>query len=79
MAAISGIEAVGAPAHAPTRDQKAERAPVDFGGAVTHRDLVREKLRVDPVALAHKKRAPRAPRPGDPPSNERGQYVDVKA
>lgn len=67
MAAISGIEASGAPPHTPPREQKGARAAVDFGGAVTHSEMVSEKLRVDPAALAHKKMASRALRSDDEP------------
>jgi len=74
MAALSGIEAIAAPANA--HNERGERAAVDFGGAVTHRDLVREKLRVDPAALADKMRA--AARARDAPKDEdKGRYVDV--
>lgn len=57
MAAISGIEPVAASPNAGPREQKdSARAPVDFGGAVTYREMVEAKLRVDPVSLAEKKR-----------------------
>jgi len=65
MAAISGIEA--APPSAPAREQRQVRVPADFGGAISHRELVQEKLCVDPAALAEKKRAARALRGDDPP------------
>ena len=61
-------------------DQQHQRAPVEYGAAVTHRDLVKEKLRVDPSAIAHKKRALEH-RPNDP-ARERpehlGQHVDIE-
>ena len=54
MAAISHIAAFP---DAPARPQKGgERAAMAFGGAVTYRELVQAKLRVDPVSLAEKKR-----------------------
>lgn len=63
MAAISGIE--GAGAHAPPRDQDRGRAAANYGAAVSHRDAVRESHRVDPTALAEKKRQSRAVRRDD--------------
>jgi hypothetical protein len=87
MAAISGIEAIGAHHQAPQRDQREGRAAVEYGAAVTHRDLVQEKLRVDPAALAEKKRESRASRRDDEPedprqrsahsSEGRGRHVDI--
>ncbi|MGE0741913.1 MAG: hypothetical protein AB7O98_11285 [Hyphomonadaceae bacterium] len=69
MAALSGIEPVSASPRAETREQKGGAAATDFGAAVTHRDLVREKLRVDPTAVADKTRAAKASRPS--PRDER--------
>jgi hypothetical protein len=63
MAAISGIEAAGA--YAPPRDHDRGRAAADYGSAVSHRDQVRENHRVDPTALAEKKRQTRAMRRDD--------------
>jgi hypothetical protein len=71
MAAISSIEAVGAPPHASPREEKGARAAIDFGAAVTHRELVQEKLRVDPAALVAKQQAAAAMRPDDPPRRDR--------
>jgi hypothetical protein len=71
MAAISGIEAAGAPPPAPAREEKGGRAAIDFGAAVTHRDLVQEKLRVDPAALVAKQRAPDTIRPDDESRRDR--------
>jgi hypothetical protein len=62
---------LSAPPPARRADQS---APVNYGAAVGHRDVVREKLRVDPASLAHKKREAQPPRRGD----ERGQHVDIK-
>jgi hypothetical protein len=62
-------------------DQQHQRAPVEYGAAVTHRDLVREKLRVDPPAITHKKRAMPDKRPDEPPPerpDHRGQHVDIE-
>jgi hypothetical protein len=83
MTSFAPVEA--APAPAPPRDQ--HRAPLDYGAAVSHRDMVQEKLRVDPASLAHKKRPPADIRSSDPPregydveDRERpGQYVDIEA
>lgn len=81
MAAISGITPPAAPQAPPAQDQRANRAPVEYGAAVTHRDVVREKLRVDPAALAEKKRAAErakhdAPRDDEPP--RKGRYIDIR-
>ena len=78
MTTLSPVPA--APAPNTTKDQH-QRAPVEYGAAVTHRDLVREKLRVDPAAIAHKKRAlPEHRRDNRPPErpDHRGQYVDIE-
>lgn len=89
MALMTTISPVSAPVAAHTaHDQQPQRTPVDFGGAVTHRDMVQEKLRVDPASLAHKKRPAADARSSDPPreayegdeDRERpGQYVDIEA
>jgi hypothetical protein len=79
MAAISGIEpAAGALPQPSARDQKGGRAAVEYGAAVTHRDLVQEKLRVDPAALAEKKRQARALRRDDDEPEHRGRRVDIR-
>lgn len=91
MAAISNI-APAAPQAPPAHDQKGGRAAVEFGAAVTHQDLVREKLRVDPAALADKMRSAQRAKLADPreqrmaqdkeeykASLRKGRYVDVKA
>ena len=91
MAAISGITPAAPPQAAPAQDQKGGRAAVEFGAAVTHRDMVREKLRVDPAALAEKKRAAERAKVSDPreermaqdkaayeDSLRKGQYVDIE-
>jgi hypothetical protein len=71
MAAISGIEPVAASSNAGPREQKEiSRAPVDFGGAVTYREMVEAKLRVDPVSLAQKKRQIDPTRKGEEPPRE---------
>jgi hypothetical protein len=67
MAAITPIEPAGAFPQTSAREQKGGRAAADFGGAITHREMVQEKLRVDPAALADKKRAARAARRDDEP------------
>lgn len=62
------------------RDPQQQRTSADFGGVVTHREAVKEKLRVDPPSLAHKKlRSPHL-QSSDPPREEdrKGQYVDVE-
>ena len=51
MAAISGIEPVAAHGYAQQREPRDNKAPVEYGAAVTHKDMVREKVRVDPAAL----------------------------
>jgi hypothetical protein len=59
MALVSGIEAIAQPQGAPSRDQRDanQRSPAEFGAAVTHRDAVRERNRVDPGSTSDKKRA----------------------
>jgi len=71
MAAISGIEPAAGMHHNPPREEKGGRAAVNFGAAVTHRDLVQERLRVDPAALTEKQRAARAMRGDDEPRRAR--------
>jgi hypothetical protein len=76
MTTLSPIPAVPAPNT--TQDQH-QRAPVEYGAAVTHRDLVREKLRVDPAPIAHKKRALSEERRGAlERTDHRGQHVDIE-
>jgi hypothetical protein len=72
MAAISGIEGALAPQHsaAHAHEKRGERAPVDFGGAVTHSEMVEAKLRVDPAALAARARASDATRHREEPPRE---------
>ena len=78
---MTAFAPVTAPAAVTAPDQQHQRAPVEYGAAVTHRDLVKEKLRVDPNAIAHKKRAAehrpndRAPKRPD----HLGQHVDIEA
>jgi hypothetical protein len=71
MAAISGIEAAGA--STPQRDSHRDRAAADYGAAVSHRDQVRENHRVDPTALAEKKRESRAIRRDDAADERRAE------
>lgn len=91
MAAISGIPPAAAPQAPLAQDQKGARAAADFGAAVTHRDMVREKMRVDPAALAEKKRAGERAKGSDPreermaqdeaaykDSLRKGRYVDIE-
>ena len=78
MTTLSPI--LAAPAANTTQDQH-QRAPVQYGAAVTHRDLVREKLRIDPAPISHKKRAvPERLRDERPPErpDHRGQHVDIE-
>ncbi len=80
MTSFAPVEAV---VPAPPREQN--RVPVDYGGALSHRDIVQEKLRVDPASLASKKRPHAEVRNSDPPHEgydtvERepaGQYIDI--
>jgi hypothetical protein len=71
MAAISGIEPAVGMHHTPPREEKGGRAAADFGAAVTHRDMVQERLRVDPAALVDKQRAARALRGDDEPRRQK--------
>jgi hypothetical protein len=73
MTAISGIEGVAAPQHSSAQahqEKRSERTPVNFGGAVTHSEMVEAKLRVDPAALADRARAPDATRQREEPPRE---------
>lgn len=71
------IEPVPAPIPAPAQEQKQHaRYGADFGGAITHREVVQSKIRVDPAALAQKMRE-QAPRP--PPRDGTGERVDIEA
>ncbi|MBC7770533.1 MAG: hypothetical protein H7124_17260 [Phycisphaerales bacterium] len=92
MAAISGVTPAAPPQAAPAQDHKGGRAPVEFGAAVTHQDMVREKLRVDPAALADKMRSAQRAKASDPreqrmaqdkeayeDSLRKGQYLDIEA
>jgi len=49
---------------------------MDFGGAVTYRDVVESKLRVDPVSLAEKKRQGDPVRKRDAPPEPREDYEE---
>ena len=83
MTSFAPIEAA-VPAQ-PQREQ--HRAPLDYGAALSHRQMVLEKLRVDPASLAAKKRRPVDARASDPPRDQyktedrerAGQYVDIDA
>lgn len=70
MAAISGIEPLAAPSNSGQREHKSTRAPVDFGGAMSYREMVEAKMRVDPVALAEKKRKADPTRQREEPPRE---------
>lgn len=82
LALMTTFAPVSAPAPVPpSQDQQHQRAPVEFGAAVTHRDLVKEKLRVDPASIAHKKRAMPEQRQSDPPRERPehlGRHVDIE-
>jgi hypothetical protein len=74
MAAISNIAAFP---DAAARPQKGgERAAMDFGGAVSYRELVEAKLRVDPVSLAEKKRQADPARKRDTPPPRQEEYEE---
>ncbi len=75
MTTLSPVPVVSAPNT--TQDQH-QRAPVEYGAAVTHRDLVREKLRVDPPSIAHKKRAAPEKRQSEPALDHCGRYVNIE-
>jgi hypothetical protein len=83
MAAIHPV-AHAAFSDAPARPQKGgDRAAMNFGGAMSYRELVEAKLRVDPVSLAEKKRQadPTRKRDAPPPREEDyeepGSRVDI--
>lgn len=79
---MTTLAPVAAPVAAYTaHDEQNRRTPVEYGAAVTHRDFVREKMRVDPVSVAYKKGAHTQPRRSDEPpdkADHRGQHVDIE-
>lgn len=75
MTTFAPVSAI-APAQS-AHDQQHQRAPVEYGAAVTHRDLVKEKLRVEPAAITHRKRAAQGARSSDP-RDHRGRHVDIE-
>jgi len=83
MAAISHVSPAALPDAAARSQKGSERAAMDFGGAVTYREMVEAKLRVDPVSLAEKKRQvdPARKRDDPPPREDRyeepGGRVDI--
>ena len=81
MRSMTTLAPVSAVAAQTAHQQQDQRAPLEYGAAVTHRDMVREKLRVDPTSLAHKKRAHTETRASDTPperTDHRGQHVDIE-
>lgn len=82
MSVISSVDPIAAPLGPQAREQREQpnRPPVNFGGAVTHRELVQAKVRVEPAALAEKKRAaaPTRQQVEDAPRDEPGQHVDIE-
>ncbi|MEZ5996094.1 MAG: hypothetical protein R3C25_10085 [Hyphomonadaceae bacterium] len=83
MANIAAVDPGAASTHA--RQQPQQAPPADYGAAVTHRDAVREKQRVDPVSLADKKRHAHEARDSDPPRHshhherkKNGRLVDIR-
>lgn len=79
---MTTLSPVAAPVATHTaQDEQNRRAPVEYGAAVTHRDFVREKMRVDPISVAAKKGAHTEPRRSDPPAEQpdhRGRHVDIE-
>jgi len=59
MALVSGIEAIAQPQGASSREQRDanQHSAAQFGAAITQRDAVRERHRVDPGSAGDKKRA----------------------
>ena len=87
IALMTSFAPVAAPVAAQAaHDQQPQRAPANFGAAVSHRDMVREKLRVDPAAVADKKRPPPAAHSSEPRREEYetedreppGRYIDIE-
>lgn len=80
MTALPAVAHVEAPARPP---KGGERAATDFGGAMSYREMVATKLRVDPVSLAEKKRQadPTRKRDAPPPREEHyeepGSRLDI--
>ncbi len=83
MSPIARTDHVAAPTSPARAHKQSDRAAVDFGGAVTHRDIIEAKLRVDPAALAERKRRPehvRSPeaRRRAPEEADREEHVDMR-
>lgn len=84
MAAISPVEPAAPPSTLAPREQKdnANRAAAEFGAAVTHRERVEQKPRVDPAArAAHKRQADGAHRDDEHDEERRerpGSRVDIR-
>lgn len=71
MAAITGIEGALAPQAPRPPERNDGRAAVEYGAALSHRDLLRTKERVDATGLAAKKRAGAHVRQDDPQRDPR--------
>ena len=81
MRHMTMLSPVVAPAAVTAPEPQQQRAPVEYGAAVTHRDAVKVKNRVVPSAIAHKKRGAPEARSSDPQTprkQQRGQYVDIR-
>lgn len=78
MAGIAHVDPVAAPHGDSTREERNPRAAAEFGAAVTHRDLVREKMRVDPAAKADKRRAADKAREDDARPDAREQRLAME-
>lgn len=76
MAAISGIEPVANAQPPPPREERNATA-ANFGAAVSQREAVQDKRRVEPSAVADKKKAPSRMREDDPRNEGKGQHVDI--
>lgn len=67
-----GIDPVAAPVGAQPQSQRQhERSAAQFGAAMSHREAVQSKLRVDPAAVAERMRE-------TPPKKRSDHQVDVE-
>lgn len=61
-----GIDPIAAPAGAHHQEQRQhERTSAQFGAAMSHREAVQAKLRVDPAAVTERMNAPQPKRRSD--------------
>lgn len=67
-----GIDPIAAPVGAQNHEQRQhERTSAQFGAAMSHREAVQAKLRVDPAAVTERMSAP-------PPKRRSDHKVDIE-